>query len=101
MKKKVFISQPMGNRTPEQIMNERQVIENKLKAHGYKVIDSVLDPKDHSLVYMLGKSIQLMSKADVVYFMNGWKNSRGCKVERLIAEDYDLEILDYETDNLD
>ena len=29
-----------------------------------------------------------MSKVDIVYFMKGWENARGCKIENKICQAY-------------
>lgn len=43
---------------------------------------------------MLGTAISLMSSADVVFFAKGWENSRGCKIERQVAESYGIECVE-------
>lgn len=91
---KVFISQPMRGKTTKQIKQERKYIVDKLTSLGYEVINSVLFEEEHNSIYMLGKSIMLLSDADYILFMDKWQKSRGCRIERSIAEDYDITILD-------
>lgn len=91
---KVFISQPMRGKTTNQIKLDRQAIIDKVTSLGHTVIDSVIYDSYYNDIYMLAKSIQLMSFADIVVFMDGWSKSRGCKVERQVAEDYGLQILE-------
>jgi hypothetical protein len=48
---------------------------------------------------MLGKSIKALSKADIVYLVNGWDTTRGCLIERAISRAYEVpevieEVLD-------
>lgn len=51
--------------------------------------------KDASPLWYLGRSLELMSSADIVYFAKGWKKYRGCRVEHLAAYEYDIKIMNY------
>lgn len=51
--------------------------------------------KDVSPLWYLGRSLELMSSADIVYFAKGWKKYRGCRVEHLAAREYDIKIMNY------
>lgn len=61
-----------------------------------ELIDSIIDDADKNIaikgdsvgMWYLGKSIQLLSEADIVFFAKGWKDFRGCLIEREIAEKY-------------
>ena len=97
--KKVFVSQPMGGLTTEQIATRRnQVAEIVKSVYGdhIEVIDSTIrHPEQMTInwpVYCLGASIELMSSADLVVFDVGWEQARGCKIEHHIATSYDIAI---------
>ena len=50
--------------------------------------------REYSLkLWHLGRSIQQLGQADAIYFIPGHSDSRGCKVEKLIAKLYGVEIL--------
>ena len=86
---KIMISQPMRNRTTEQIKKERAELVKQLEAEGHEVIDTVLDlSEDKSPIYYLAKSIELLDKSDGVIFMPGWENARGCLIEHQVAMSY-------------
>lgn len=89
---KIMISQPMRGKTEQQIRQEREELVEKLEQQGHKVIDTILTDKPpidcDEAIYFLGRSIELMSKADAVIFMKGWENARGCRIEYQIAKDY-------------
>lgn len=89
---KIMISQPMRGKTEQQIRQEREELVEKLEQQGHKVIDTILTDKPpidcDEAIYFLGRSIELMSKADAVVFMKGWENARGCRIEYQIAKDY-------------
>jgi hypothetical protein len=93
--KKVFISQPMRGLTSEQILQARDSIkEEVLKKYGDKDIEflsSFFDDYNGSAVGFLGKSIEVMSHADIVVFGKGWAHMRGCRIEEAIAKEYEIE----------
>ncbi len=99
--KTAFISQPMANKSHEEIKETRQLAENDLKIYGYTVVDSLLytpiETTKHKSLRCLAESLSLMSKCDTVYFCKGWKQARGCKIEHEAAKAYGLEII-YEED---
>lgn len=95
---KIFISMPMKAKSTEQVRVEMnkvfEFIKNKLPEA--ELIDSILDGADKDIaikgddvgVWYLGKSIQLLSGADIVFFVNDWEDYRGCSVERMVASKY-------------
>lgn len=95
--KTVFISQPMNGKTNEEIRTEREELIKILEKKGLTVIDSIIanSPEEacNEPVFYLAKSIDLLSKVDYVYFMQGWEEARGCKIEHQIAEAYNIPIM--------
>ena len=97
---KVFISQPMRDKTNEEIKLERaravEVIKAKYNEEEVEIIDSFFENAPHEAkpAWFLGKSITLLSSADVVYFIKGWEEYRGCKIENLIAKEYGYEVIE-------
>ena len=87
--KKVFISQPMGDKTTEEIIKERDRVKKELEEKlGYKIeiIDSFFNSHfAHPPLYYLGRAIEMMADADLVYFVKGWEKSRGCQIEHQCA----------------
>ena len=83
---KVVISQPMKGLTEEQIRLDRSQVVKALEAEGYTILETIFnfnltDSIKHQPVYYLGESLKKLSEADVVYFMKGWENARGCIIE--------------------
>ena len=96
---KIFISQYMGGRSNEEILKERLPVEKMLKTKGYEIIDSIIEelpPENISNIatWYIAKSLELLSQADVIYFMKGWQQGSGCKIERQVAEEYGIDILE-------
>ncbi len=98
--KKIFISQPMKDKTDEQILKEREkavsVVKEKFNGEDVEVIDSFFRsaPHDAKPLWFLGKSLELLSTADVAYFVGEWKNYRGCKIENTCAKEYGIETIE-------
>lgn len=94
---KVIISQPMKNRTEEDIREERKHIIEKFNNMHIEVIDTIFTeeaPEDNNAgIYYLGKSIQEMSKVDALFMCDGWKEARGCRIEYQVAREYGVKIL--------
>lgn len=97
--KELFISQPMRGKSDADILAERSdAIQSAKDAVGedIEVINSfIVDaPEDASPLWFLGKSLELMSTADIVYFAPGWKEARGCRIEHACALEYGLHIIE-------
>ena len=100
MTKKVMICQPMRGKTEEQVRNERAELVKELTEQGYEVVDTVFPDYENievqnsnKPVLYLAKSIEYLAKIGCVYFMDGWQDARGCKIEHQICIDYGIEIL--------
>lgn len=98
--KRLFISQPMVDRTDEEIISERKVAiaeAKKLLNEDIEVIHSFTSVQMNPLGY-LGYSITCLSKADVAYFAKGWQDYRGCRIEHICAVDYGIQVIFSEFD---
>ena len=99
---KLFISQPMKGKTDEEILKEREKAIESAKKHlgedgkDVEVIDSFFQsaPVDARPLWFLGKSLELLSTADVAYFAKGWEEARGCKIENLCAIEYGITVIE-------
>ena len=94
---KIMISQPMKGKTKEQINAEREAIVKKFEEEGNTVLDTVFadspEEAQNKPVWYLSQAIAAMSEVDAMYFMEGWQDARGCKLEHQIAEAYGIKIL--------
>lgn len=97
--KKLFISQPMKNKSDEEILKERkraiEIARNSLDDE-IEVIDSFFQnaPYDAKPLWFLGKSLELLSTADIAYFADGWKDARGCRIEHECSKEYGIQIIE-------
>lgn len=99
---KVFISQPMKGLTDDEILKTRNEVKlylERVAGRPIEIISSFIEGEpvniknDFIAVWYLGKSIQSLSQADMVYFCDGWDKARGCKIEHEIAKQYGLKII--------
>ena len=96
--KKLFVSQPMKDKTDDKILKEIEIAIKKSEekiGESVEVIDSFFQsaPADARPLWFLGKSLELLSTADVAYFVDGWTDARGCRVEHLCALEYGIDII--------
>lgn len=97
--KKLFISQPMKDKTDDEILEERsnaiQAAKDSLKDE-IEVIDSFFQgaPVGAKPLWYLGESLKLLATADVAYFAPGWEKARGCKIENTCAKEYGIPTIE-------
>lgn len=95
---KLFISQPMRGKTDEEILWERENaihLAMNIVGSDVEVLDSFFTDfkEDAKPLHYIAKSIELLAEADVVYFADGWKESRGCKIEHECSVAYGLKCI--------
>ena len=97
--KKLFISQPMIDKTNEEIKTEREnIIKEVTNVLGeVEVIDSFFESAPHEAkpLWFLGKSLELLSTADIAYFAKDWDKYRGCKIEHTCATEYGIDVMHF------
>lgn len=96
--KKLFISQPMRDKTDEEILAVRKLAikqAQEVVGEDVEVIDSFFQDHptfDKPLKY-LAASIALLADADIAYFVKGWHEARGCAIEHTCAISYGIKIV--------
>lgn len=95
---KVFISQPMVDKTDEYIKEEREKAKARIKEiynDDVEIIDSFFEgaPHDAKPLWFLSKSLGLLSTADVAFFCENWEKYRGCKIEHTCAVEYGIPVI--------
>lgn len=96
---KAFISQLMNGKTNEEIESERAAAVARIKeicGDEVEVIDSFFKDAPHEAkpLWFLGKSLELLSTADVAFFCKGWENYRGCRIENQCAIEYGINVIE-------
>jgi hypothetical protein len=100
---KVFISQPMRDKTDEEIKTEREkavsIIKEKYN-QDVEIIDSFFENAPHNAkpLWFIGKSLELLADADVAYFCKDWELYRGCRIEHICAKEYGIDVMESEVE---
>ena len=104
---KIFISMGMKSKSTEQVRQEMQNVFEQIKEKlpDAELIDSVVDGADKHIaiegddagLWYMGKSLVLMSEADIVFFVNDYQEFRGCRVEKLCADSYGKLCVEFKT----
>ena len=109
---KVFISQPMTGLTEEEILSIRKQARDSIVAiygDDVRIIDSYYSDLSKQNVeqsmdgvvnswdiFWLSESLNSMSEADLIWFVDGWQHSKGCTIEHLCASLYGIDM-EFET----
>ena len=87
----------MGGKTDREILETREkAIANAKKMIGadedVEVIETFFQsaPVNARSLWYLGKSLELLSIADIAYFVKGWDNARECRIEHICAIEYGI-----------
>ena len=102
---KVFISVPMLGRTDEEISitmdDAKRKVKNLLadfrniRAGEIEFIETHLPiPEGKNRLWALGRALQLLSEANLVFFCDGWTKSDGCCIEHEAAIRYGISYID-------
>lgn len=101
---RLFISTPMAGKTDEDIKAYICELYHKVRnLPEYKNCTIILlnsfvdeDAPVHVAnvpVWYLSKSIEVLSKADIICFGSNWELYRGCKIEHSVARSYGIPIV--------
>lgn len=91
--RKLFISIPMTGRSDDVVWKEMHIWKKKIEKHygeKFELIDNLHKEGEMNSVQMLGDSIDLMGKADLIFFVPGWENSKGCRIEYFVTQEYEM-----------
>ncbi len=101
---KVFISQPMKNKTNDEILEAREDIKTIATKYIHFIygkknkiifIDSFQKDKKGKPLYLLGESLKMLSEADMAFFPINYEEYRGCNIEHKCAKEYGIRVVTY------
>lgn len=91
----------MSGKTKTEILQTRdKAIEDAIKLFDgpVQIIDSLLDPEEcsvkHAPLMRLSEALELLADADAAYFTKGWRDARGCRIERQCCDEYGIVALE-------
>ena len=97
--KKVFISVGMSGREAYDIGNDIERAKSIIKYNAtgqIHIIDNYDCVKPDTLttrLYCLGEAVKKLGDCDACFFVKGWENYNGCKVEMEVCKTYGIEII--------
>ena len=102
---KAMLSQPMADKTHEEIVETRERAIHALRELGYEIVNTLFTDEWYGKEAMeargvvqiplcfLAKSLENMSLCHAAYFCKGWEHARGCRIEHEAAKAYGLKII--------
>lgn len=102
---KAMLSQPMADKTHEEIVKTRERAIHALRELEYEIVNTLFTDEWYGKEAMeargvvqiplcfLAKSLENMSLCHAAYFCKGWEQARGCRIEHEAAKAYGLKII--------
>ena len=92
---RIFLSLGMRGRDENDVLEEIAEATRYIKSvhPDWEVVSTYRQeaaPEDAGPIYYLGRSIQVLGSCDQVWFLNDWKNYRGCLVEYEVCKIYGI-----------
>lgn len=97
--KRVFVSVGMSGREAYDIGNDIERAKTTIKHNAtgkVHIIDNYDCVKPDTLttrLYCLGEAVKKLGDCDACFFVKGWENYNGCKVEMEVCKTYGIEII--------
>lgn len=91
---KVYISGPISANV-EQAAIQFTIAEQRLKLEGHEVINPMKLPHNHDKSWesYMREDIKAMMECDMVYFLKDWLESKGARLEYLLASELNIECV--------
>ena len=99
----VFVSQPMRGVQKEEIERVHDECMERAREHFAETGETCREvPCDFGPsayeqmrpLELLGKSLELMSFADVVVFAPNWRDAKGCRIQHEMAREYGMPLIE-------
>lgn len=87
---RIYLSIPISNLDEKKQRERADKIKIALSKSGYEVVnpfDIIPDKKNPDWFDYICSDLRELDKCDAIFLCNGWKESRGCRLERFYAED--------------
>lgn len=94
MKKKLYISLPISGRNLEVVKRRANYLKESIISDEYEGITPFDICPDSTLPYseLMGRDIAQLLECDAVLFDYDWNESKGCRVEMSVAQNYNIRI---------
>lgn len=105
--RKVFISTPMHGLDDSDIYSNIRSAEDECKkrfpgehivcktSYGTVPVDiELISEQERRRAKYLGHAIGIMASCDLVFFFGNWKESKGCRIEHAVCEEYGIPYME-------
>lgn len=96
----IYISIPISGKDYDEQKAKAAEIAEELKKAGHDVVNPFDTPppfewydEKQSYAYMLTRDIERLMACDAIFMCDGWQFSRGCRIERNVAEEMGLQVM--------
>lgn len=89
---RVFMSMPMNGKTDEEIEARKTELIPTFAFPVGEFLDGRSD--EPSPIRGLAHALTVLDDCDAIWMTPGWEDSVGCKIERAVAEAYDIPVYD-------
>lgn len=88
--KKVYISLPISGQNLDDVLKRIQEASELLIAKGYIPVSPLEVQTDLNAPYseLMGNDIKALLECDAIILLDGWENSKGCRLEKYAASLY-------------
>lgn len=92
---KIFISVPVTGHDKENAREHADMVKASLSRQGHKVINPLTcyDGKNPDYFTHVCVGLQTLASCDAIYLCDGWRESRGCRVQHYFARCYGKTVL--------
>ena len=101
---KVYISLPITGRDIERVRVDIDYVASRLREQGHEPVSPLeinADNLDAPYAELLGNDIRALLDCKAIVLLDGWKNSKGCRLEKEAATIYGLELYTFCLTGLD
>lgn len=95
MKEKIYISGPISGLPIDNVRHRFDLWRQKLRRAGYEVVIPTENglPSTASWEEHMTRDIELLQSCDAIFMLEGWQQSRGCRIEFNIAVESKIPII--------
>ena len=92
---KVYISIPISGYDVREVQEHADIVKSHLSWKGYTVISpfEIYAGKNPTYTDRILANLEKLFECDAVYICNSWRESKGCRIEHMVAEEFGKVIM--------
>lgn len=92
---KIYISLPITGHDINKVRERADVVKASLSRQGYRPVNpfDIYPGKNPTYADYLCSDLRALADCDAIYLCEGWKFSRGCRIERAFAQEFGLQLI--------